>query len=202
MRQAATAVVEMAPPPANLEGIPIPDLEDRIDEGAGADELTVLRKKLEAAVRSVCPYWMHDQHQDIVQVAMIAVLKHRDSQPGRHFPLAYLRKAAYTAMIDEIRRRRRRGEVPLEAASDEVDLVEGRANPERRCSAGEIAEAVRSCLQRLASPRRAAVTLHLLGYRVPEIAEKMSWKPKQADNLVYRGMDDLRRCLVHRGLEP
>ena len=182
-------------PPVQPEDSAISDLE-------GRDELVLLRDRLEAAVRAVCPYWMRDHQQDIVQVAMIAVLKQQQKQGARQFPASYLRRAAYTAMIDEIRRRRSRGEVPLEAIDADLDLVEERANPERRCSASEIASGVRKCLQRLASPRRAAVTLHLLGYKVPRIAEKMGWKRKQAENLVYRGMDNLRECLSQRGLEP
>jgi hypothetical protein len=30
----------------------------------------------------------------------------------------------------------------------------------------------------------------------------MSWAPKKADNLVYRGMADLRECLVLKGVRP
>ena len=76
------------------------------------------------------------------------------------------------------------------------------ADPERRYLSREISAAVRGCLERLASPRRSAVTLHLLAYKVPRIAERMGWKRKQAENLVYRGMEDLRRCLRNRGVEP
>ncbi len=168
----------------------------------GHDALAALRRRLEAAVRAVCPYWLRDQQQDIVQVAMLAILKQHEKQGIRHFPASYLRRAAYTSMIDELRRRRSRGEVQLDETDAELDLREDGANPERRCSGGEIAAGIRECLKRLAVPRRAAVTLHLLGHRVPRIAERMGWKPKQADNLVYRGMEDLRSCLIGKGLKP
>ena len=51
----------------------------------------------------------------------------------------------------------------------------------------------------MVEPRKLAVTLHLLGYKVPQIAKKMGWNPKRASNLVYRGLDGLRDCL--RGME-
>ncbi len=181
-----------------LEGRAIPDRT-----GGSRTGVEALRDRLVVAVRSVCPCWLGDQQQDIVQVAMIAVLRQQEKiERNREFPSSYLRKAAYTAMIDEIRRRRSRGEVPLEAAEEESSFVEGRANPEDQTMAGEISVEIRACLDRLAPPRRAAVTLHLLAYKVPRIAERMGWKRKQAENLVYRGIQDLRECLRRKGLQP
>ncbi len=195
------SAAEPAGPLIELEGRNIPDQVNRFGSRNEAEEIALLRDRLVAAVRSVCPGWLHDQQQDIVQVAMIAVLKQR--QGKRRFPGSYLRKAAFTAMVDEIRRRRSRGEVPLEADDEEeLVLVVASAGPERRLMSGEISLGVRACLDRLAPPRRAAVTLHLLADNVPSIAEKMGWKRKQAENLVYRGMQDLRDCLRRKGLQP
>jgi RNA polymerase sigma-70 factor (ECF subfamily) len=47
-----------------------------------------------------------------------------------------------------------------------------------------------------------AVALHLQGHSVPDIGKLMSWAPKKADNLVYRGLADLRECLVSKGVKP
>src|SRR5688572_31583035 len=44
--------------------------------------------------------------------------------------------------------------------------------------------------------------LHLQGHSVPDIGKLMSWAPKKADNLVYRGLADLRECLVSKGVKP
>jgi RNA polymerase sigma-70 factor (ECF subfamily) len=43
--------------------------------------------------------------------------------------------------------------------------------------------------------RRTAVTLHLQGFRTGEVAAALGWTEKQAENLVYRGLADLRACL-------
>jgi RNA polymerase sigma-70 factor (ECF subfamily) len=56
-----------------------------------------------------------------------------------------------------------------------------------------------ACLGQLQERRRVAVTLHLQGYAVGEVASALGWTEKQAENLVYRGLGDLRRCL---GGEP
>ena len=34
------------------------------------------------------------------------------------------------------------------------------------------------------------------------VAEMLGWNAKRADNLVYRGLADLRRCLTAKGIEP
>jgi RNA polymerase sigma-70 factor (ECF subfamily) len=46
------------------------------------------------------------------------------------------------------------------------------------------------------------VTLHLQGYSVAEAAALLAFGLKQTENLVYRGLADLRRCLAAKGLAP
>jgi RNA polymerase sigma-70 factor (ECF subfamily) len=50
--------------------------------------------------------------------------------------------------------------------------------------------------------RRLAVTLHLQGHTVPEAARILDWAAKQTENLVYRGLADLRACLMAKGIRP
>jgi RNA polymerase sigma-70 factor (ECF subfamily) len=113
----------------------------------------------------------------------------------------YLEKAVYGATVDEIRRlcrRRERSSVP-EA------FVEGRASPapgpERCALSGEIAREIAECLGHLSNARRLAVILHLQGCSVPEVACRLCWSEKRTENLVYRGLADLRAELRARGLD-
>ena len=76
------------------------------------------------------------------------------------------------------------------------------AGPEQRACAAEIGDGIRDCLNRLALPRRLAVTLYLQGCAVKEIASRREWTFKRAHNLVYRGLADLRACLATKGLAP
>ena len=48
--------------------------------------------------------------------------------------------------------------------------------------------------------RRLAVTLHLQGHSVPEAARLLDWAVKRTENLVYRGLADLRECLTAKGI--
>ncbi len=162
-----------------------------------------LREQLARAVRRVCPGWLHDRSEDIIQAAMIRVMEVRRKSDGdREFTSAYLWKVAYSALIDEIRRLRRRPETPLEEEESYDMFPGGSPNPERMLNSAEMGRGIRECLDRLILPRRRAVTLHLLGHSVPEAARILDWNPKRTENLVYRGLDNLRDCLRSKGLAP
>lgn len=75
-------------------------------------------------------------------------------------------------------------------------------DPEQDAAAREIAHGIQDCLMHLLVPRRWAVALYLYGCTVPEVARRLGWTPKKAENLVFRGMNDLRACLTAKGLKP
>lgn len=170
----------------------------------GSDQYKRLRQRLAAAVRLVCPGWLRQFEDDLVQAGMIAVMRilERDEE-NRHFPASYLRKVAYSAVVDEIRRLRARKEVPLETVTEtSVATHTALPAPDRRYAGRQIADAIRDCLARLVEPRKQAVTLHLLGYKKPQIARRMGWNPKRASNLVFRDLENLRACLRERKVTP
>ena len=57
-------------------------------------------------------------------------------------------------------------------------------------------------LQELSEDRRRAVTLYLQGHSIPEAARILEWDVKRTENLVYRGLADLRTCLLRKGHRP
>jgi RNA polymerase sigma-70 factor, ECF subfamily len=166
-----------------------------------------LHRDLVRAVDRVCPRWMKDKADDLVQVALMRVMEIQRKKEGTaEFTAFYLRKAAYSALIDEIRRLRRRQEVSLEGETDEdepisYDPAAPDPDPERSSAGREIGRAIRDCLGLMVAPRRHAVTLNLQGHSVPDIGKLMGWTAKKAENLVYRGMADLRGCLTSKGIE-
>ena len=160
-----------------------------------------IRRRLTRAVHRVCPRWLAAHAEDIVQTAMVRVLSAARGRGEGNPDLSslYLEKTAYSALVDEIRRQRRRRE-----ESDEGTLAAagGRSHgdPDSVVAAREVASGLRACLANLRASRRLAVTLHLQGHSVPEVAAILQWRTKRAENLVYRGLADLRRCLSMKGL--
>ncbi len=162
-----------------------------------------LHQRLADAVRARCPGWLVGQVDDIIQAAYLKVAAVIDRSEGnRELPTSYLWKAASSAVIDEIRHRRRLREVSMEESGVMAEATVPRPNPEHHAYGQGVAEEIRGCLGEMVDDRRAAVSLHLLGHSVPEVARLMHWNEKRAENLVYRGLADLRRCLKAKGIKP
>jgi RNA polymerase sigma-70 factor (ECF subfamily) len=163
---------------------------------ASDPEVAELRRQLVRAVERICPRWLAAEADDLVQTALLRVLEIRRKREGEaEFSAFYLRRAAHSAVVDEIRRRRRREEVPLEAEGEEPSHPSVAPDPEQLSESGELGRAITECLGRMIRPRRLAVSLHLQGHRIREVGELMGWGLKKAENLIYRGLSDLRECL-------
>lgn len=168
-----------------------------------SQEVAELRRQLVRAVQRTCPRWMTAEADDLVQTALLRVMEIKRRREGdAEFSTFYLRRTAYSVVVDEIRRRRRRGEVPLEPEAEGEEPVRPAhdPDPEQVSASRELGRAISDCLGRLVSPRRIAATLHLQGHRIREVGDLMGWTEKKAENLIYRGLADLRECLQGRGI--
>jgi RNA polymerase sigma-70 factor (ECF subfamily) len=169
-------------------------------------DLDEIRRRILITVRHACPGWMANDVEDVAQNALIKVCQvlEREGERKRDLPPSYLWKVACTATVDAMRSRRsrRQGEVPMEGAAERILAPTDAPDPERRTTALEVGRAITDCLQRLVRPRRLAAMLHLQGHTVPETARLMHWSEAKANNLVYRGIADLRRCLAGKGWSP
>lgn len=166
-------------------------------------EVAELRRQLERAVSRTCPRWLAAEADDLVQNALLRLMEIWRRREGEaQFSTFYLRRAAYSVVVDEIRRRRRRGEVSLEpeAEGEEPARPSREPDPETVSASRELGREISECLGRLVRPRRLATTLHLQGHRIREVGELMGWTEKKAENLIYRGLSDLRSCLHERGI--
>ena len=168
-----------------------------------SEDVEALRQRLRESVARVCPRWLVNQVDDIVQIALMRVLEICKGSGGiREFPSSYLKKVAYSAAVDEIRRHSRRREVSIED-EPEMSLPPSQfTGPEQHSAAREIARGIRDCLASLARARRHAVTLYLQGYSVPETGRALGCDLTKVEHLVYRGLADLRKCLTSKGLTP
>lgn len=146
--------------------------------------LARIRQVLIRAVERHCPPALAAQREDLVQMALVRLLERPTPEGIGVRGASYLWRVAYTVVIDEIRRFSRQQRQAEQLAGGEG----GTPGPEAR---SEILE----CIAALQERRRTAVTLHLQGFRVAEVATALGWTEKQAENLVYRGLADLRICL-------
>lgn len=178
--------------------------ESRSLPGLSEQHWSQLRGQLELSVARVCPPWLSDRRDDLVQVALMRVMAIlKKSEEKRELGASYLSRVAYSALVDEIRRLRRRQEVPLnDGESDEPRAATVRPDPEQVSISHQVGRSIRQCLAHLVRSRRLATTLSLQGHSVPEAARLLQWTVKKTENLVYRGLADLRSCLSRKGWKP
>ncbi len=160
-----------------------------------------LRAALQQRVRRYCPAWMQDEVDDLVQIAWMRLDETLKKNEGNRTDAAhYVGRLAYCVTVDEIRRRRRRHEVPVEGL--EYTLSSEAVDPQRALGAREIGDAIEACLKRLLPRRRSAVAVYLQGHSLRDTGALLGWTAKRAENMVFRGLADLRRCLAGKGIKP
>jgi RNA polymerase sigma-70 factor (ECF subfamily) len=177
-----------------------------VSDGNEAFDYVTLRRDVARAVARLCPNWLADRRDDLVQAAVMRVMRIADGpsplgEGNRAVSTSYLYKVAYSVLVDELRRLRRRRETDLDEEGVALTASE-REDPERTTASREIGRGIRECLKAMKDERRLAVTLHLQGHTVPEAARILDWAPKRTENLVYRGLADLRECLTAKGMRP
>lgn len=175
-----------------------------VDESADETErIGRLREALARAVARACPAWMSADRDDLVQATMLKVLAvERPPEEKAELPSSYLQRVALNAVIDEIRARRRRGEISLDEEEMKQSQESRLPDPDSAARGREIGRGVRGCLAAMKEERRVALTLRLLGHSVPEAARLLGWANKRTENLIYRGLANLRACLAAKGLKP
>ena len=160
-----------------------------------------IREQLARSVNRVCPRWLTNQREDIVQNAMLRLLEiEKKGELNPAPPASYLWRVAYSATIDQIRRMRRRPEEQLDPMQLET-VREGATDPSlAERDHWELGRTVRRCLDAMQERRRLIVGLHLLGHELSECVKLSGWSFNQVRNLLYRGLSDLRRCLASKGV--
>lgn len=113
-----------------------------------------------------------------------------------------LRRVAYSVVVDEIRRRKRRNEVGMSPSMPDRIVNSMELSPETRARGAELGKLLVEVMATLNEDRRRAVVLYLQGHSIPDAARVLGWDAKKASNAVYRGLEQLRRRLAERGLVP
>lgn len=139
---------------------------------------------------------------DVVQDLRVRIWKaFGTSELIRRARAAYVYRAAVSASLDIVRRRRTIASQALSFDGDHAPRVEARgAGASERLDASDLSRAVHESLAMIQESRRAVVRMYLAGYDRFEIADLMGWTEAKARNLLYRGLEDLREVLRSRGI--
>ncbi len=156
----------------------------------------VLRRELVSILRRKCPGWLRGSVDDLAQEAVLRVWEiQQRSEQDRTFSSFYLRKVAYSVLVDEIRRTVRRKEEPLDVEGEPPTGASTALGPDQHLASREMGRAIVDCMGSMNRNRCRALTLRRLGHNAQEVADLLGWGLKQARNRIYRGLADLRLCL-------
>jgi len=145
---------------------------------------------------------------DVTQESFLSLYRHlRDFRGGSL--RAYIMRSVTNACYDELRRRKRRPSVSLDAmASSDGEDDSGRAfepadpgeTPEDQLARGEIRRAIEDCLRRLTDEQRAVVLLaDVQAMDYSEVAAVMQTALGTVKSRLARARANLRDCLALRG---
>ncbi|MEM6996030.1 MAG: RNA polymerase sigma factor [Myxococcota bacterium] len=162
----------------------------------GAAERETLAALTDIAAR-MRPAQVALEPSDIAQEAYLRIRTRMEE--GVEVGRSYLWRAAYTAMIDMLRReraeQRRRTQLPV------ADVAPG-PSPEASAQGNEIGTAIHGCVGELPDDRAQVVVLYLQGHAAKDVRALLGWPSKKIDNLLYRGLRRLRACLEKKGFTP
>jgi RNA polymerase sigma-70 factor (ECF subfamily) len=140
---------------------------------------------------------------DLVQDVRVRLWRAVEGERMESIPASYLYRAAASAALDIIRRRRSSREEPVDdVGSADPHLTDGALRPDQAAQLSDLAVQIERALETLPPSRRPVVRMYLAGYRSTEIGELMGWTEAKARNLLYRGLADLRERLADVGLAP
>ena len=134
--------------------------------------------------------------EDIQQQVLIGLWRQVEREQTISHPASYVYRAAVRETVRALRREAAREAEPIGAD----DAPERSADPYQAVVAREQACRVEEGLASLAPDRARAVRGHLLGLEVAEIMRMYGWPYQKTRNLIARGMADLRRSLLEKGL--
>jgi RNA polymerase sigma-70 factor (ECF subfamily) len=176
----------------------------------GAERLRRLLEEhgswLRRTVQRKCPRHLVIDPAEIEQDVIVRVWRALERESELRAPASFLYRVIATALVDAVRRRRARPEDPLVLQSDDHSQAVSEPpalgpSPELAARHAETLREVDKVLAAMPDRRRLAVRLHLQGFDTTEIGRLAGWSEPKARNLVYRGLDELRRRLLERGIE-
>ena len=175
----------------------------RVQMHHDAQAFAELVKRWEEPLRRLGLRMLGDGHraEDVAQEAFARVFAHRrDFDSAARFS-TWLWRIAVNLCRDELRRRHRRPETPIDANDGEaegpgLELVAEEPTPDEAAASGERADAVRRALLRLPEPYRVVVSLrHYEGLKFSEIAEVIEVPEGTVKSRMAEALDRLERML-------
>jgi RNA polymerase sigma-70 factor (ECF subfamily) len=137
---------------------------------------------------------------DIVQEVKIKLWNVLIDEKKIYSISSYIKKIVNSCVIDQIRKSKREEGV---ISKEKRKKISDRRSyyKKHNFSERELKNMVGEAVESLMESRRRVVRLFLLNMTLQEIAIVLNWSEAKTRNLLYRGLDDLKRMLREKGIE-
>ena len=166
-----------------------------------------MQKMLElygGAVATICRNFLHDFPESDIEETIADTFIHfwkiRDKyeRKEKYSLKSYLYAIARNAARDKRRKAKKADIYSLEEIS--LELPDG-YDLEKEVQRREYEAVLHTCLEQMREPDKSVFLYrYFYGYKMQDIATKLSLTVKQVENILYRGKEKLRRDLMERGL--
>lgn len=160
-------------------------------------------QRLRVLVEQHCGRGQGLDPDDIEQEVRIKLWRTLESDKKVEFPASYIQRVVVTTVVDALRRVENRPTEDL-ADTDEADLDPTLAQaptPELEARADEWRKRLLAEIHELPERRRLPVKLAIQGFTADEIARLLGISIASAQQLSYRGIEELKERLRARGGE-
>lgn len=132
--------------------------------------------------------------EDILQDVKIRLWKLICANRRILSPPAYIKKIVNSAVIDQLRKRRRDEDL---YHHEKIKRISEQGFPYcwEAIRKKSVSDVIGKAVDRLISSRRQVVKLYLLDLSIPEISSYLNWSHDKTRNLLYRGLADLKESL-------
>jgi RNA polymerase sigma-70 factor (ECF subfamily) len=166
----------------------------------------VLDRFSEVAMRAGAAHGLRgDDLDEVMQDVRIRIWKAAgDAEKLETLTSSYVYRAAASAAVDILRRRRARREQSIDNKVESDPHLDTPAveSADADLMSAETFAAIERAVDAIPVNRRPVVRMYLKGYEREEIASLLGWSEAKTRNLLYRGLDDLRQRLTVMGIKP
>ncbi len=137
---------------------------------------------------------------DIIQEVKIKIWKLLNDEKNIKNYASYIRKIVDSSVIDHLRKlKREEGILDFERRKI-ISEIKSRYGSEITLDK-DLKKMIAQSVDSLIESRKKVVKLFLLNMKIDEIAALFLWSRDKTRNLLYRGLNDLKKILRERGIE-
>jgi RNA polymerase sigma-70 factor (ECF subfamily) len=174
----------------------------RVQTADDAEAFARLVERWEGPIQNLCTRMLGDAHrgEDLAQEAFLRVFaKRKDYVPNGRFS-TFLWRVALNLCYDELRRRDRRRETPLEFEDTGEDCAGEELPPDVSLAREETADRIRSALMKIPETYRSVLILrHYEDLKFREIADVLGIPEGTVKSRMAEGLSQLARLLEADG---